>query len=265
MKISHPFVVEILNKIDTHPLQAASNYSGEKMVELTQGPGGGYSPPKRQGIVALNDIILPTKDSIHGLNLPEFLQIRKGARAEVIRNTRNTLWLRVDWRETRANAQFARLFQLALPTEIDVQRAREAMTLFAEKELVSVGMVADLSIHESRELNSFTQLEAVLSRTGYLMCTTRPFEDGKFINKNRQWNDRAQLLAWRKSWFETLREFLPAPSEPTISQSSRDLWKFTQRFSGSPTVSIEPTKQEALISDPVEPTPIQPHAQRLRL
>lgn len=259
MKILHPFVIHILNKLDTHPLQAASNHSGEKMVEMGMGmelgAGASYSPNKRESVVALNDLVLPARDSYHYLQLPEFLQIRKGARSELIRNTRNTLWLRVGWREKRANAQFCRQFQLALPTDISVDAARQAMTTFAEKSLVSEGMIADLAIHELREVNGLTNAEEVTSRTGHLMCTTRPFEQGKFINKDRQWNDRTQLLLWRKSWFESLLPHLPAEDSEGLSQSSKDLWKFAKRFAKSSTTPRPHLAQAADQEPEVEANP----------
>ena len=225
MTISHPFTIDILNKEVEHPLQAASNHSGEKMVDFTDECE--FSPPKRGSVIALNDLILPPKDSPHYLSLPDVLQIKKGARPEVIRNTRNLLWLRVHWREKRANAQFARRFELALPPEIPLETAKKAVVDFAQQELISLGMVADLAIHELRQPPD-EKGQTVVSRRAFLMCTTRPFEDGEFANKTRTWNDRGQLIAWRQAWFAILNQTLPPPDQR--SQHSIALAKFAERF-----------------------------------
>ena len=36
--------------------------------------------------------------------------------------------------------------------------------------------------------------------TAYLMCTLREYKDGKFVNKNREWNNPAKLMKWRSVW-----------------------------------------------------------------
>jgi hypothetical protein len=258
MKIAHPFVVQILNKQDTHPLQAASDLSGEKMVELRGVVGNDYNPIKRSAVVVSNDLILPAKDTYHYLNLPEALQIRKGARAEVVRNTRNHLWIKVAWREKREDAQFARKFELALPPEMPLDSAREALTSFAESALVSKGMIVDLAIHEAHIIDVLAPDEPVtLSRTGFLMCTTRPFEGGVFVNKTRQWNDRNQMLEWRKEWFLELAKHMPDRATANLSQEAKDLWRFIERFTGAkeqpqspPTHTTAPDLEMAEIVEP---------------
>jgi hypothetical protein len=176
MKIAHPFVVQILNKQDTHPLQAASDLSGEKMVEL-------------RGVVG---------------------------------------------------------------------NAREALTSFAESALVSKGMIVDLAIHEAHIIDVLAPDEPVtLSRTGFLMCTTRPFEGGVFVNKTRQWNDRNQMLEWRKEWFLELAKHMPDRATANLSQEAKDLWRFIERFTGAkeqpqspPTHTTAPDLEMAEIVEP---------------
>lgn len=233
MAIFNPFIVTILNRIDLHPLQAASNHSGEKMVEMLEG-GTQYAPPKRQAVVALTDMVIPAKGSFHYLNLPESLQIRRGAKTEVVRNARNILWLRVGWREKRTDAQYCRRFEIALPPEMPLETAREAMVSFAESSLASDGMVVDIAIHESRQKNDEGNTE-VASRVGYFMCTTRPFECGEFVNKNRAWNDRSQLLAWRSAWCLVLTKTLSPEDSPEAGTATKQLWNFAKRVLASST------------------------------
>ena len=268
MKISQPFIVHILNKQDAHPLQAASDLSGEKMVELRGMAGNDYTPAKRLAVVVATDLILPPKDTYHYLNLPEALQIRKGARADLVRNTRNNLWIKVAWREKRADAQFARKFELALPPDILLAQAQLALASFAESALVSRGMIADLAIHEAQILDPANPAKAsTLSRTGFLMCTTRPFEDGSFVNKNRQWNDRAQMLDWRKEWFTVLAKHMPEKSNPDISQEAKDLWRFIERFAVSGQNMVHhrlPDTAPAELARQAEPEHAEP-VKRIRL
>jgi hypothetical protein len=227
MRILQPFIITILNRLHVHPLQAASNHSGEKLVNI--GDSAEYLPSKRSAVVAHSELVLPPRDGELYEQLPECLKIRKSARADVIRNARNALWLRVDWREKRKAAQFCRQFELALPPDIALESARAAVVAFAERALVSSGMIVDLAIHESRALNPISNQEVVSSRVAYLMCTTRPFERGSLVNKNRDWNDRTLMLEWRRAWFDALAEALPADMADA-SQEAKDLEKFAKRF-----------------------------------
>lgn len=251
MRISKPFTISILNKQTLHPLQAASNTSGEKLVDLMAN-NTEYTPPKRSSYVAYNDLILPQKDTQAYNNLPEFLQIRKGARDAVVRNARNTLWLKVNWREKRDDAQFARMFELALPTETDFEKTRDIAVKFAEEQLVSKGMVVDLAIHESHVKDTATGLPTLQSRTAYFLCTTRAFESGDFINKNRDWNKTTQLISWRNEWFDLLSPLVSDLAAP--NQSSKDLIKFCDRFS-TKKVPLAPTAVEQEPVNQQQPEP----------
>jgi hypothetical protein len=242
MRISKPFTISICNKQTLHPLQAASNTSGDKLVDLMAN-NTEYTPPKRSSFVAFNDLILPPKDTPAYNNLPEFLQIRKGARDAVVRNARNTLWLKVCWREKREDAQFARMFELALPTDTDFELTRNVAVKFAEEQLVNKGMVADLAIHESHVKDSVTGLPTLQSRTAYFLCTTRPFENGDFTNKNRDWNKTVQLITWRNEWFDLLSPLVTNLATP--NQSSKDLLKFCERFSSTKTTRPAPPQDQA--------------------
>lgn len=241
MKIKKPFVIEILKKERVHPLQAASNHSGEKMVEMiTSGDLGNieYLPPKRGATVVLNEILLPPRESALFASLPEYLQLRKSPRPEATRNARNNLWMSVNWREKRHDSQFCRQFELVLPTDSTLEQARSAVAQFAESALMSQGMVVDLAIHETPGL---LPESAPLSRTAYLMCTMRPFEDKNFANKNRDWNSFGQLIAWRTEWFDALYPILAADS---ASQATIDLLAFAKRFASKKSHVFQPPSEE---------------------
>lgn len=222
MSLSRPFYVTVLNKASLHPLQAASDHCGRKLFEMDSKSLQNtthYLPAKRLDVVALDGIVLPEKDSAHYTHLPEFLRIRKNADADATRNARNSLWLRVAWRETRADAQYGRRFELTLPPELPLLAAENALRRFAQEQLVAEGMVVDLAIHETLDRRPDSEAPVAVRRQGFLMCTTRPFENGEFAkNKPRHWNERKTMLAWRHAWFKILTEAIQAnPTAPTLT------------------------------------------------
>lgn len=214
----HPFTITMLSKRDLHPLQAAANLAGERMLDVSALTMGDYAPHKRSAVVVHSDLILPEKDQDHFKHLPETLKLRKGARSDLVRNAKNNLWVRVDWSEKREDAQFARVFTLALPPSMDLRLAEKTLREFAEKELLSRGMIADVAIHETRR-DGVAQ-----KRHAYAMATTRPFHNGEFQNKNRAWNDRSLLSVWRKSWFASLQKALLEDQERSEQPEKHAEW-----------------------------------------
>lgn len=213
----HPFTISILSKRDLHPLQAAANLSGERMLDMAN--MSEHAAPKRSAMVVYSDLLVPDKESALGKHLPDYLKLRNGARdAKVVRNAKNTLWVRVDWMEKRDDAQFARLFTLALPSSLDLQLAQKALRDFSQQELIQRGMVVDLAIHETRR-------EGVAhKRNAYAMATTRPFHNGDFQNKDRSWNDRSLLTVWRKSWFDILQNALISDQKLSENPNKHTAW-----------------------------------------
>ena len=209
MKISTPFIVKILNKQDLHPLQAASNQSGNKLQDVTIKQDYTFTPPKRGALVVHNELILPQKDSPQYIHLPEFLKIKRTIHPDVVRNTRNLLWIKVNTKEKRENSQYARQFELALSPEIPLEDAVTIVQTFAMDELIGKGMVVDFAIHENQVKNKDAPPE-VIERTAFLMCTTRPYSHGEFTSKPREWNDRGQFMAWRSAWFAHLQKEISA-------------------------------------------------------
>lgn len=207
MSQRHPFVISLLSRRDQHPLQAAASLSGEKMFDVST--RAEFSPPKRLARVVFSQLCVPDRDDPSFAHLPEYLTFRKGARVEVVRNARNMLWLKVDWTEKRAEAQFARLFEFELPPALSLEASQALLTRFAKQELVDRGMIADISVQDSGDPSS------PLSRKAFALCTTRPFSNGVFQNKTREWNHLQQFYAWRASWFSMLRDTLSSEASAT--------------------------------------------------
>lgn len=103
---------------------------------------------------------------------------------------RSELWNAVEAAERRKDSQLAREFELALPRELDRGEQWELARGWAERELVSRGMCADVCMHDKGDGNPHA----------HVMATTRELGPDGFGAKNRDWNDRALLEHWRESW-----------------------------------------------------------------
>ena len=103
---------------------------------------------------------------------------------------RGELWNAVEESERRSDSQLAREYELALPRELDHDEQWELVRGWAERELVSRGMCADVCMHDRGDGNSHA----------FVMCTTRECGSDGFGLKNREWIRKALLLNLRKTW-----------------------------------------------------------------
>lgn len=103
---------------------------------------------------------------------------------------RGELWNAVEAAETRSNSRLSREFEIALPRELCRDEQFELARGWAERELVSRGMCADVCMHDRGDGNPHA----------FIMCTTREIGPDGFGAKNRGWNDKALLVDLRKSW-----------------------------------------------------------------
>jgi Ti-type conjugative transfer relaxase TraA len=111
---------------------------------------------------------------------------------------RQTLWNQVESAEKRKDAQLAREIEIGLPVELS-QREQIALARdFAGREFVAKGMVADLGIHFDNPQNPHA----------HILLTTRTLTKDGFGPKNRAWNDKRELLQWRRGWAEVTNEHL---------------------------------------------------------
>lgn len=117
---------------------------------------------------------------------------------------RERLWRAASDAERRVDSQEAREITVALPRELGREERVELAREFAREAFVSLGMVADLSVHEPKARDGGDQPHA------HVLLTTRRVEDadGFCATKERAWNDRALLLAWRELWAERVNEAL---------------------------------------------------------
>ena len=103
---------------------------------------------------------------------------------------RAELWNRVEQKESRKDAQLAREMNLALPVELDLDAQREMLEAYLREHFVQHGVVADWAIHHDNKANPHA----------HVMLTMRKVVDESFGPKERGWNDRGLILAWRDGW-----------------------------------------------------------------
>jgi ATP-dependent exoDNAse (exonuclease V) alpha subunit len=110
------------------------------------------------------------------------------------------LWNTVEASEKRVDAQLAREFILAVPPELSADAQFQTAVDWAQKELVTSGMVAEVSLHHSKSGKN---------PHVHILCTMRKLDGEKFsAKKPREWNDVALLVKQRESWADAVNSAL---------------------------------------------------------
>lgn len=103
-----------------------------------------------------------------------------------------SLWNAVELGEKRKDAQLSREFILAVPKELSSKEQFESAVEWAQKELVSKGMIAEVSLHNPKSGKN---------PHVHILATMRTIDGDKFsAKKPREWNDTDLLVHWRESW-----------------------------------------------------------------
>jgi ATP-dependent exoDNAse (exonuclease V) alpha subunit len=116
-----------------------------------------------------------------------------------------TLWNTVEQAERRKDAQLAREFILALPKELSRKEQFQLAVEWTQTELVSKGMVAEVSLHDNGKGNPHV----------HILTTLRKIEGERFsAKKPREWNDKTVLLDQRESWCQAVNAALEKAGRP---------------------------------------------------
>lgn len=235
MSKQYLYRVSILNRKNSHPLEAICYYSGESQYDILNSKN--YTSNTVDNVI-WNKILVPSKEEQVSLykELPEYLKFRS-SKKDAMSNARNILWQNVFNREKRDDAQFSRLFELSIPAFLSQQEAVNSLNRFATT-LVKEGMIVDCSVHSrQKNLNNLSLLDRVkisektekepeeetsLDYTGYLMCTLRDYKEGRFVNKNREWNDKKKMETWRAKWVEVLAELV---HNSNLNKDVKESWE----------------------------------------
>ncbi|MGD1089296.1 MAG: MobQ family relaxase [Verrucomicrobiota bacterium] len=116
------------------------------------------------------------------------------------------LWNTVERSEKRVDAQLAREFVLAVPPELSPDDQFQTAVGWAKKELVTSGMVAEISLHHPA---SGTNPHV------HILCTMRKLDGENFsAKKPREWNEKSWLFKQRETWAEAVNEALAQAGRP---------------------------------------------------
>jgi hypothetical protein len=117
----------------------------------------------------------------------------------------SSLWNAVELHEKRKDAQLSREFILSVPKELSSKEQFQLSVEWAQAELVSRGMVAEVSLHDNGKGNPHC----------HILCTMRTLDGDKFsAKKPREWNDTGLLVHWRESWAEAVNGALENAGRP---------------------------------------------------
>ena len=111
---------------------------------------------------------------------------------------RPQLWNNVDQIERRKDAQLARDIEIALPVELDATAQVALLRDFVQRHFVAAGMIADGAIHRDNPNNPHA----------HVLLSMRNITPKGFGLKERAWNTRSSLQAWRVGWAEVANEHL---------------------------------------------------------
>jgi Ti-type conjugative transfer relaxase TraA len=153
-------------------IAAAAYRSASKLVDERHGVIYDYT--KKQDVVHA-EIFLPE-------NAPEELK------------NREVLWNTVERFEKRKDAQLAREFTISLPRELSIEQNKQLIREFVKTEFVSLGMIADVCLHNDLMPDGERQPHA------HVMLTLREVGKEGFGLKVRAWNEKSNLLLWREAW-----------------------------------------------------------------
>ena len=105
---------------------------------------------------------------------------------------RATLWNEVDRREKRKDSQLCSEVMIALPAELTHDQKQSLAREYVQGEFVSKGMIADIGYHDFDSHNPHA----------HIMLTMRSVDAEGFGKKERQWNKRNAVKAYRADWAE---------------------------------------------------------------
>jgi hypothetical protein len=167
------FSASIIKRSGGRSATAAAAYrSGERIYDERTGLDHDY---RRKSGIEYTEIITPEAS-------PAWMKDRA------------KLWNAVEKGEKRKDAQLSREVQLSLPHELKDWQRVELVREFVRDQFVSLGMVADLSVHKPDRQSDRRNFHA------HVMLTLREVTGEGFGGKNRSWNDRKFVETWRKEW-----------------------------------------------------------------
>lgn len=145
-------------------------------------------------------------------------------------SNRSQLWNAVEKSLRRKDAQLAREFEVALPVELDRREQVALIREYVQANFVDRGMCADLAIHDNKDGNPHA----------HIMVTKNEVSLSGFGQRNKDWDDKLRLLAWRKNWADICNEWFQAKGlDERIDHRTLE----AQGVDREPTIHVGPTAQ----------------------
>lgn len=101
-----------------------------------------------------------------------------------------SLWNAVEAAENRKDAQLCRYLDIAIPVELDDGQKKQLVLDYCQENFVDYGMIADIAFHDLNSKNPHA----------HVMLTLRTVSPSGFGNKEREWNKKENIEAWRENW-----------------------------------------------------------------
>jgi hypothetical protein len=175
------FAAKIIQRSRGQSAVASAAYrAGERMDDERLGRNFDY---RRHLGVRYTDVLAPD-------NAPDWMRDRE------------QLWNAVEKAEKRKDSQLARSIDIALPHELNLDQNIELLRGFVQEQFVDKGMIADIAIHAPGRTGDIRNVHA------HIALTTREITGNGFGQKDRDWNDKSELLEWRKAWADHANHLL---------------------------------------------------------
>ena len=188
----------------------------------------------RAGIVLEDERLGKTFDYTRRRGV-QHTEIRTPASTPDWMRDRGQLWNAIEKVEKRRDSQLARSLDIALPYELSLEQNLELVRGFVDAQYVSRGMIADFAIHAPGRKGDIRNVHV------HILLTTREIAGPGFGPKARDWNDKKELLEWRKAWADHANRILEREGfEERIDHRSL----LDQGIDREPTTHVGPAAKE---------------------
>lgn len=171
-----------------------------------------------------------TYDFSHRKDLSHHQILAPASAPSHIIESSTALWNEVERIERQKDGQTARYFDVAIPCELSKPDKIKLVVEYCQKNFVDKGMIADIAFHDLDGKNPHA----------HVMLTLKPITAQGFTKKERNWNDKKNVLLWREAWSALTNSYLEASgASERIDHRSIDAQHIEAIESAATTVDIE--------------------------
>lgn len=141
-----------------------------------------------------------TYDFSHRTDLSHHQILAPASAPSHIIESSTTLWNEIERVERQKDGQTARYFDVAIPCELNNADKIKLVVEYCQKNFVDKGMIADIAFHDLDSKNPHA----------HVMLTLKPITAEGFTKKERNWNEKKNVLLWREAWSALTNSYLEA-------------------------------------------------------